>query len=141
MRAGQPQQEVDVVAAFGQQDRIRLPLAAENPAHVAVRGTVEAHGSGMVDRDDLPQLARGDDLTDFGKIGMVAQHMAHADHHAPFAGAAGDFAALFEVLGDRLFEQDVVSRVDGLDRRVEMDVLGVEISTMSASTPSAKKSS
>lgn len=67
--------------------------------------------------------------------------MAHTDHHAPFAGTAGDFAALFEVLGDRLFEQDVVSRVDGLDRRVEMDVLGVEISTMSASTPSAKKSS
>ncbi len=124
MRAGEPQQEVDVVAAFGQQDRIRLPLAAENPAHVAVRGTVEAHGSGMVDRDDLPQLARGDYLADLGKIGMVAQHMAHTDHHAPFAGTAGDFAALFEVLGDRLFEQDVVSRVDGLDRRVEMDVLG-----------------
>ena len=69
MRAGEPQQEVDVVAALGQQDRIRLPLAAENPAHVAVRGTVEAHGGGMVDRDDLPQLARGDYLADLGKIG------------------------------------------------------------------------
>ncbi len=141
MRAGEPQQEVDVVTAFGQQDRIGFALAPEDAAHVAVGGTVEAHGSGMVDRDDLPQLARGDYLADFGKIGMVAQHMAHTDHHAPFAGAPGDFAAFVETLGDRLFEQDVVSRVDGLDRRVEMDVLGVEISTMSASTPSAKKSS
>ena len=112
------------MAAFGQQDRIRLPLAAENPAHVAVRGTVEAHGSGMVDRDDLPQLARGDDLTDFGKIGMVAQHMAHADHHAPFAGRGGRFRGTLRGAGRSAFEQDVVSRVDGLDRRVEMDVLG-----------------
>ena len=124
MRTRQPQQEVDVVTAFGQQDRIGFALAPEDAAHVAVGGPVESDRSGMVDRNDVSQPPRSDQLADLGEIGMVAQHMADADQHAAPAGAPGDFAAFVETLGDRLFEQDVVSGVDSLHGRVEMGVFG-----------------
>ena len=112
------------MTAFGQQDRIGFALAPEDAAHVAVGGPVESDRSGMVDRNDVSQPPRSDQLADLGEIGMVAQHMADADQHAAPAGAPGDFAAFVETLGDRLFEQDVVSGVDSLHGRVEMGVFG-----------------
>lgn len=112
------------MAAFRNQHRIGDLLAAPHPADESVRRAVQPHGGEVADRDDPAQLARVDDLLDLDEVGMVSQDVAHADDD-PFApGRFGDTAAFGQRLGDRLFEQDVVTRLDGLHAGFEVHVLG-----------------
>ena len=112
------------MAAFRNQHRIGDLLAAPHPADESVRRAVQPHGGEVADRDDPAQLARVDDLLDLDEVGVVSQDVAHADDD-PFApGRFGDTAAFGQRLGDRLFEQDVVTRLDGLHAGFEVHVLG-----------------
>ena len=121
---GQPQQKVDVMAALGQQDGIRLLRPAEDAAHVAVQHAVQPHANRVVDRDDLAQLARGDQLPDLREVGVVAQHVADAHQHPVLTGQARNFEALVPPLRDGFLEQHVVSRPDGPHGRVVMHGVG-----------------
>ena len=112
------------MAAFRNQHRIGDLLAAPHPADESVRRAVQPHGGEVADRDDPAQLARVDDLLDLDEIGMVSQDVADADDD-PFAPRRfGDAAAFGQRLRDRFFEQDVITRLDGLHARLEVHVLG-----------------
>lgn len=111
------------MAALGQQHRVGGLFAPPGAADVAVRRAVDTHRRDVIDGDDLSQLARIDDLPNLGEVGVVAQHVADAYQHTPFAGAARDGAAFVEPLCDRLFEQHVESGVDRLHAGIEVDVV------------------
>ena len=111
------------MTAFGQQDGIRFAHPAENPTHIAMCSPVQSDRCNVIDGDDPSELAGSDQFPDFGKIRMIAQHMAHSDPDSAFPGAPRNLTAFVQALRNRLFEQKVVSGVDRLDGRVEMGIL------------------
>ena len=79
--------EVDVVAALGQQREAALPLVPPVAPDEAVRKVPEEDGLGVVDDDDLAEGAARDDLPDLDGGREVAEDVAHRhDGVVPLAG-------------------------------------------------------
>ena len=113
-RPGQPAQYVHVVAALLQDHGAGLAGIAPVAPHEAVGLVPVGHvldGVNGLDFADLPPAEQV--LQDGVKFG-VAQHVAH--HHRPpsLPGLFLEGAALPQVGGDGLFQQDVVALVQGL---------------------------
>ena len=122
--AGNPVEEIDVVATLGQQHGVALPLAIHLPAHIAVSVAVDAHALGMTDGDNLPEVARVDNLFNLEIGREIAEHMAKTDKDSLPAGCLGNLAALLHRLGYRLFQQDVIALIDGSHARLVVNILG-----------------
>ena len=106
-RAGKPEDEVYVMAAFGYEYRGRFLFSGPESAHKSMCHPVDADIDTMVDPGNLPEFAAPGDFSDSGEVWVIAHHVAHGrDGILPLC-KCHQFPALADIFGHRLFQQQV----------------------------------
>ena len=118
-----PEQDVEVVAALGQDHGAGETAAAPLASHVGVGHVPEAHVFSMLHGDDIAQAAGGDDVVKRGEEGSVAENVAeHQDAPGPLRGLHQAHAILHRG-SHRLFQQHIVAGLQRGDGGADVQVI------------------
>ena len=115
---------VDVVAALGQQHRVRLVLATPVAADEGVRLVPPADGLEVLDADHVADRAAVDDVLHHRGVGRVAQHVRHAHHDPGPLGGLDDQARLLLGRRHRLLQQERQPVLEEGERRLRVLPVG-----------------
>ena len=118
--ANEPKQEIHIMTAFCQNQRICNLGVAPTPTYKTMCKTVNSHTCAVLHRYDFTQLSRIHYFLYFHKIGVVAHHMAHAHHHSGSACGIGYALTLSHSLSYGLLKQHMIADCYCLQRGLHM---------------------
>ena len=122
--SGQPEQEIHVMAAFGQENGPGKVFPRPQTPHERMSHPVRADGFGMVDAHDAADLSAFHDFLDTPEIGMIPHDQAYGNRHARAFGLLQQVVELLLRGGRRLLQQDGISRADRVHRLSMVQTVG-----------------
>ena len=108
----QPEQEIHVMAAFGQEDGSGKVFPGPQPPHERMSHPVGTDGLGMVDAQDAADFSAFHDFLDPLEIGMISHDQAYGNGHARTFRLGQQVIELLLRGGRRLLQQNGIARPD-----------------------------